>query len=133
MKRILLIEGNTNIRRFIKRELTKGGYSVVEAADGLEALIRLKEDKPEILIVDVHTKKKKALETFREAATAARALPAIILKSKTPYETDVSNWNPASILDRSCKTPELLKAIESLRPAKQAEKKNVPTDVTAES
>lgn len=114
MKRILLVEGNINIRRLIKRELTNNGYSVIETADGIEAMERLKEDKPEILIVDAHTKKRKALETFRKMATAS-GYPIIILRSKIPFEIDVSGWNPHTILDRPCKIPELLNAIEKIK------------------
>lgn len=132
MKKILLIEGNKNIRRFIKRELSKSGHMVMETADGYEALQMLKNNEPQILIVDIHTKKKKALENFRVDATSSSHLPVIILTSKTPYKTDVSNWNPAFVLERSSKTPELLSAIEKLPASKPARKKepqekNYPT------
>lgn len=117
MKRILLVEGNKNIRRFIRRELGKSGHVVMETADGDEAIQLLDRDKPDVLIVDIHTKKKKSLESFRCRATSKGRLPVIILTSKTPYETDVSNWNPVVILERSTSAPELQQAVEKSRPA----------------
>lgn len=123
MKRILLVEGNRNIRNLIKRELAKSGFSVLDTADGLEALNQLRDNDPQILIVDIHTKKRKALDAFRSEATKKK-VPVIILTSKTPHEQNVSDWNPSFVLDRwSCKTPELLGAIEKLSAARQPRKK----------
>lgn len=123
MKRILLVEGNRNIRNLIKRELAGSGFSVLDTADGHEALNQLNDNDPQILIVDIHTKKRKALDAFRSEATK-RKVPVIILTSKTPHEQNVSNWNPSFVLDRwSCKTPELLGAIEKLSAARPSRKK----------
>jgi DNA-binding response OmpR family regulator len=123
MKRILLVEGNRNIRNLIKRELAKNGFSVLDTADGHEALSQLRDNDPQILIVDIHTKKRKALDAFRSEATKKK-VPIIILTSKTPHEQNVSDWDPSFILDRwSCKTPELLGAIEKLSAARQSRKK----------
>lgn len=121
MIRVLLIAGNKNIRNFIRRELAKGGHMVLEAADGQEALGQFKDNSPEALIIDIHTKKKKALETFRQKAIASR-LPVIILTSKIPDVPDVSNWNPAVILDRWSRTPDILNVLEKLSVQKPARK-----------
>ena len=129
MKRIMLIEGNANIRKFIKRELSLAGYSVIEAADGSEAQTRIKEDKPEILIVDIHTKKKKALEQFKNMLLSSPSPPLIILRSKTPFEPDIAGWKPSFVLDRSSKTQELIKAIEAITP-KSVEEKTI-SEVTS--
>ncbi|MFH1438627.1 MAG: response regulator [Pseudomonadota bacterium] len=121
MQRILLIEGNTNIRKFISRELARSGHTVMETADGIEGLERLKDDKPEILIVDINTKKKIALEQFRVAATSSKQskkIPVILLTSNPSYEAELSDWNAAFILDRSGNAPELLAAIDKLRSPK---------------
>ena len=123
MKRILLVEGNRNIRNLIKRELAKSGFSVLDTADGHEALSQLRDNDPQILIVDIHTKKRKALDAFKLEA-AKKKVPVIILTSKTPHEQNVSDWGPSFVLDRwSCKTPELLGAIEKLSAARQSRKK----------
>ena len=130
MQRILLIEGNTNIRKFIRRELTRSGHMVMETADGIEGLERLKDDKPEILIVDINTKKKKALEQFRVAATSSKQskkIPVIILTSNPSHEAELSGWNAAFILERSGNAPELLAAVDKLsspKPAKTAKAKD---------
>jgi len=123
MIRVLLIAGNKNIRNFIRRELAKGGHMVLEAADGQEALGQFKDNSPEALIIDIHTKKKKALETFRQKAITSR-LPVIILTSKIPDVPDVSNWNPAVILDRSSRTPDILNVLEKLSAQKTAKKQD---------
>jgi CheY-like chemotaxis protein len=130
MIRVLLIAGNKNIRNFIRRELSKGGHMVLEAADGQEALGQFKDNSPEALIIDIHTKKKKALETFRQKAIASR-LPVIILTSKIPDEPDVSNWNPAVILDRWSRTPDILSVLEKLSVQKTTKKQDAQDKTSA--
>jgi len=133
MKRILLLEGNTNIRDFMKRELTKGGYSVLDAADGNEASHRLKEDNPDILIVDVVTKKKKALEAFRgDVAAAQKKLPLLVLTAKAAGDPDLPSWKAAFVIERSGSAAELLAALEKvLPPPPPAESAPRPAPATA--
>lgn len=50
---ILLVDDDAGMRRLLRKMLEMGGYSVVEAADGLEALAQLENITPEIIILDV--------------------------------------------------------------------------------
>src|ERR1044071_5746660 len=50
---ILLVEDEERYREHIARVLTKAGYEVLQAADGLEALSTLKESKIDLVISDI--------------------------------------------------------------------------------
>ncbi len=52
-KRILLVEDNDDNRQLLRIYLTREGYEVLEAADGVEALEIIRESPPDLVISDV--------------------------------------------------------------------------------
>jgi len=53
MSKILVIEDSRMISELIKRELTARGFECETVSDGLEGLKKAKEDKPDLIILDV--------------------------------------------------------------------------------
>jgi two-component system KDP operon response regulator KdpE len=51
--RVLVVDDEPQIRRFLRPSLTAQGYAVIEAASAAEALARAAEDKPDIIILDL--------------------------------------------------------------------------------
>ncbi len=52
--KVLIVDDEADIRRIAKLGLSRvGGMEVVEAANGAEALVRAKEDKPDAVLLDV--------------------------------------------------------------------------------
>ncbi len=52
-KSILVIDDNDDIRGLLSLVLQKEGYEVLEAAGGSEALIKINESKPDLILLDV--------------------------------------------------------------------------------
>jgi twitching motility two-component system response regulator PilG len=52
-RRILVVEDSSTIRKVISITLGQKGYEIVEAGDGLEALSRLNESKPDLILLDI--------------------------------------------------------------------------------
>ena len=52
-KKILVVDDDPVAVRLVQSVLTSNGYSVSTAGDGLEALVRVKKDKPDLVILDV--------------------------------------------------------------------------------
>jgi CheY-like chemotaxis protein len=50
---ILVVDDEDNIRNLLCHELSEAGYQVIEAADGLEALKRARQEKPDLILLDV--------------------------------------------------------------------------------
>ena len=53
MKKIIIIEDDEAITWLLEFNLKKQGYDVVSAADGLEALQMLQEEKPDLVLLDI--------------------------------------------------------------------------------
>jgi DNA-binding response OmpR family regulator len=52
-KRILIADDEDRMRRLIKDFLTRDGYEVIEAADGLEALEKFESSRADLAVLDV--------------------------------------------------------------------------------
>jgi len=52
-KSILVVDDDANIRSLLHQEFTEAGYSVRLAADGREALQRIREETPGLVVLDV--------------------------------------------------------------------------------
>lgn len=52
-KKILVVDDDPNIRALLRQELEADGYCVAEAKDGLDAIARAKELKPDLVVLDV--------------------------------------------------------------------------------
>jgi two-component system KDP operon response regulator KdpE len=53
LARILVVDDEPQIRRFLRTSLDAHGYEVVEAQDGKEALKRLTTEKPDVVVLDL--------------------------------------------------------------------------------
>src|SRR5262245_21854111 len=53
--KVLLVEDDGTIRRNLKRLMSSGlGAEVTEATNGMEALLRLETDRPDLIVTDVN-------------------------------------------------------------------------------
>jgi DNA-binding response OmpR family regulator len=64
-KLILIADDEARMRRFIKMNLDLEGYRVIEASNGLETLDRVREDLPDLVLLDVMMPELDGFETLR--------------------------------------------------------------------
>jgi CheY-like chemotaxis protein len=50
---ILVVDDDEGIRSLLRQELTEAGYNVEEAADGKAAIVKIRERRPDLVILDV--------------------------------------------------------------------------------
>ncbi len=53
MKKILIIEDDIFLRKVISKKLLKEGYETIEAVDGEKGLESAKEEKPDLILLDL--------------------------------------------------------------------------------
>ena len=77
-KMILIVDDEDRMRRFVRMNLELEGYRVSEAGDGLEALNKVRDELPDLILLDVTMPKMDGFETLsriREIST----VPVIML------------------------------------------------------
>ncbi len=77
--RILLVDDEIAITDNLASFLTRSGFSVVTASDGEQALARLTETNPELIILDVLMPRLDGRETLRRLRRAGNWTPVILL------------------------------------------------------
>jgi twitching motility two-component system response regulator PilG len=83
-RKILVVEDSPTIRKVISITLSQKGYETIEAGDGLEALSRLNESKPDLILLDIILPKMdgyQILSIIRENPEF-KTIPVIMLTSK---------------------------------------------------
>jgi two-component system KDP operon response regulator KdpE len=79
--RILLVEDELPIRRFVRALLTGEGYRVDEAHDGKEAIRFATQQPPDLIILDLGLPDSDGLDVLRQVREWSRA-PVIILSAR---------------------------------------------------
>ena len=81
-QKILVVDGEENVRDMLSDYFDKAGYEVVAEAEGGAALAALQEIRPDILILDIVLPDMDGLELLKEVRRMGN-LPAIVLSSRT--------------------------------------------------
>jgi DNA-binding response OmpR family regulator len=69
MRRVLVVDDEPHIRAVLRGYLEADGFAVSEAADGPEAVRRLREDAPDLVLLDVMMPGIDGLEVLRQVRT----------------------------------------------------------------
>ena len=77
MKTLLFADDNKNIREFCRQELEDEGYRVVLARDGREAVRLVREEHPDLAILDICMPRAGGLEAVERIKTIDPAIPII--------------------------------------------------------
>jgi CheY-like chemotaxis protein/anti-sigma regulatory factor (Ser/Thr protein kinase) len=87
MSRILVVDDDDTTRLVIRRTLTKAGFSVTEAKDGVEALETLRRRRFDLMLLDVWMPRMTGLDLLTELRSAERAPRVIVMTSDDAPET----------------------------------------------
>lgn len=80
-KLVLVVDDEPRMTKFVRMNLELEGYRVAEAANGLEALDKVKNDLPDLVILDVNMPELDGFETLR-LIRQTTTVPIIMLTVK---------------------------------------------------
>lgn len=82
-QKILIIEDDKFLRELIAKKLMKEGYDTVEAVDGEEGIKKIKEEKPDLILLDLILPGIDGFEVLSRAKEdpALSKIPVIILSN----------------------------------------------------
>jgi DNA-binding response OmpR family regulator len=90
-KTVLLVEDEEPLRRVLRDLLEREGFTVVEAADGVEALDEVDRSAPDVLVLDLNLPRLDGygvLSHLRARPSTAK-LPVIVLTAKGDEDNEV--------------------------------------------
>lgn len=80
--KVLIAEDDRSVRQSLQRALRYEGYEISLAVDGAEALEAIKDDRPDVLILDVMMPHVDGLSVCRRVRSKGDDLPILMLTAK---------------------------------------------------
>jgi len=127
MKSILIVDDEQHILELLKFNLRKEGYNTFEADSGVQALEILKNNKVDLVILDIMMSDKDGYEVLKEIRfnRETKNLPVILLSAKSEeidkilgLELGADDYitKPFSVKELVVRVKALLRRVESLKP-----------------
>jgi CheY-like chemotaxis protein len=119
MTKILIAEDNRVNQRILAYTLQKGGYTVITAANGVEALHELTNNPPiDLVIADIDMPKMDGITLLRQlrASQAYESLPVLILTASGHTEDYVTAKDAGAneVLTKPSSSHELIETVNRI-------------------
>ena len=112
--RILVVDDDPQIRRVLRTALIAQGYEVADARNGEEAVEKLHDEKPDLVILDMNMPRMNGLETCRSIRTTSD-VPIIMLTVRDAESDKVEALDAGAddYMTKPFSSPELLARIRA--------------------
>jgi two-component system KDP operon response regulator KdpE len=112
--RILVVDDQPQMRRFMRSTLTSAGYEIDDAKTGEEALNKVREFHPDLVLLDINMPGIGGLATCREIRTGT-SIAIIMLTVRNSEEDKVAALDAGAddFITKPFSTPELLARIRA--------------------
>jgi DNA-binding response OmpR family regulator len=114
MKKILIVDDEENLRELYKQELIDEGYSVILAADGKEAITRIEQESPDLVILDIRMPEMNGIETLGKSVGKFKKIPIILNTAYSSYREDFRSWAAEAYVVKSSDLSELKEKIREV-------------------
>jgi len=113
-KKILVVEDEEGLRLLYEEELKSEGYEVLTASNGREAIQKLEEVKPDLIVLDIVMPVMDGMETLGRIVGKERKIPVILNTSYPGYREDFMSWAADAYVTKSMDLEELKNKIREL-------------------
>lgn len=93
-EKILIVDDEENIVKLVKINLERAGYITAVAYDGVEALKKIKEEKPDLIVLDVLMPEMNGIDVLKKLKSdnETRKIPVIMLTIKSSDKDIFKGW-----------------------------------------
>ncbi len=111
---ILVVDDEESIRFLYREELEEEGYRVITAADGEEALRKVRRDKPDLITLDIRMPGMDGIEVLHRIREMDKEIPVIMSTAYGEYRNDFNVWASDAYVIKTANLGELKETIKSL-------------------
>jgi len=114
MKKVLVADDEYSIRKLYERELKKEGYEVIFATNGQEAVLKVRESHPDVIVMDIRMPGMDGIEAMSRILEEKNDLPVIINTAYTSYKDNFLSWSADAYVTKSADLSELKGTIRNI-------------------
>lgn len=122
MATLLIVDDETHQRMLYQEELSEEGYQIILASNGKEALEKVLEATPDLVVLDIRMPVMDGLEALGKIIGKERNIPVIIHSAYSSYKEDFMSWAADDFVVKSADLTELKRKVRELLEKKKAEK-----------
>jgi len=115
MKKILVIDDSSLFRTFMKTQLEEYGFEVIEGINGLDGLTKMRNQLPDLIIMEYYLSRKSALDLLKakKMNPNTMGIPVIVACNDISREkiVSVANFNVKKFLAKPIKIDVLLETV----------------------
>jgi CheY-like chemotaxis protein len=111
-KTILVVDDEESVRLLCREVLREEGYKVIEARDGAEAVRKVKQEKPDLVILDIQMSRMGGIEALPKILRKRRNMPVILYTGYARYREDFITWAADAYV---VKLPDLTELVEKVK------------------
>jgi two-component system alkaline phosphatase synthesis response regulator PhoP len=117
-KKILVVDDERHIVRLVEVNLARAGYEVLTAYDGVEALEKVEQEVPDMVVLDVMMPRMDGFEVLKnlQADAKYKDIPVIMLTAKAQDADIFKGWQSgvSSYLTKPFNPKELLVFVQRI-------------------
>ena len=115
MKKILLIDDSSLFREYLANKLVENGFEVIEARNGLEGSLKMRNDLPDLIIMEYYLTRKSCIEILKEkkANKNIADVPVIMISTRIDKEKilSVAQFSVKKFFSKPIKLDALLQTV----------------------
>ena len=114
MTTIFLVEDDKNQRLLYEQELRQEGYEILAAIDGKDALEKVEEQLPDIVVMDVNMPRMDGIESMSRIINKNKKIPIIINTAYSNYKDSFMSWAADAYIVKSSDLSDLKNAVKDV-------------------
>ncbi|MEA1933677.1 MAG: response regulator [Thermodesulfobacteriota bacterium] len=111
-KKILIIDDEDSIHLLYSEEFEEEGYEVYGALSGEDALDKLNDISPDLVILDINMPGMDGIEVLRKIKEINPDLPVILSSAYQEFKQDLASWASDDYIVKSANLDELKAAVK---------------------
>ena len=111
MASVMIVEDERHLLDLYASELQDVGFAVRSHSSGREAIAGIKEQRPDIVILDIKLADMEGLAVLEEIKAIDKTIPVILNSAYSVYKADFASWMADDYIVKSSDTSELINKV----------------------